>query len=266
MTDFLSDAWRPILAHNQLTDFEALWQVEAGWFEEPNQRRGGWSGVSRLELRHPEGGTRAIFIKRQENHKIFSWRHPLTGVPTFLKEFGNIMHYRRHHVATLEPIYFAMRRTASGHRAILVTAELTGFAPLTAYAPTAAAGIALSREARRHLVESVARLARRMHASHIQHNCFYPKHVFAHIAADKGVETCVIDLEKSRWRPFSLLATLRDLDTLNRHAPDWRRTERLHFLKTYLGEEKSGAHTRWLWRRLAAARARKSGSASRNPS
>lgn len=265
MADFLSDAWRPILAHNQLTDFEALWQLEAGWFEAPNQRRGGWSGVSRHELRHPEGGTRAIFIKRQENHKIFSWRHPLTGVPTFLKEFRNIMHYRRHDIATLEPVYFAMRRTASGHRAILVTAELAGFAPLTEYVASAAAGKALSPETRRHLVEAVARLARRMHASHIQHNCFYPKHVFARLSAENGVETRVIDLEKSRWRPFSLLATLRDLDTLNRHAPDWRRTERLRFLKTYLGGEESRSRTRWLWRRLAAAQARKAGASSRTP-
>mgnify|MGYP003460592813 CR=1 FL=1 len=41
MKDFINDRWRPILVHNGLSDFGALWQLKADWFEAPNHRRGG---------------------------------------------------------------------------------------------------------------------------------------------------------------------------------------------------------------------------------
>ena len=127
MKDFINDRWRPILVHNGLSDFGALWQLKADWFEAPNHRRGGWSGVSRCELALPGGGTRAIFLKRQENHKARLWTHPLRGAPTFLREFRHIQHYRACGIPTLEPVYFAMHKVGKDERAILVTEELTGF-------------------------------------------------------------------------------------------------------------------------------------------
>ena len=87
MKDFISDRWRPILAHNGLSAFDALWKLEAPWFEEPNHRRGGWSGVSRCELALPGDGSTGIFLKRQENHRARLWTHPVRGAPTFLREF-----------------------------------------------------------------------------------------------------------------------------------------------------------------------------------
>jgi hypothetical protein len=87
MKDFVNERWRTILARNGLTDFDALWDLKADWFEAPNHRRGGWSGVSRCELDRPEGGKVAVFLKRQENHKARIWSHPVHGAPTFLREF-----------------------------------------------------------------------------------------------------------------------------------------------------------------------------------
>ena len=60
MQDFVNERWRSILAYNKLSDFDALWKLEAEWFEPPNQRRGGWSGVSRCELMLSEGGVVAF--------------------------------------------------------------------------------------------------------------------------------------------------------------------------------------------------------------
>ena len=114
MKDFINERWRPILAHNGLTSFDALWKLKADWFEEPNQRRGGWSGVSRCELALPGGGMRAVFLKRQENHKARLWTHPLRGAPTFLREFRHIQHYRACGIPTLEPVYFAMHKVEIG--------------------------------------------------------------------------------------------------------------------------------------------------------
>ncbi|MBY0544184.1 MAG: hypothetical protein K2Q14_01380 [Gammaproteobacteria bacterium] len=68
MKDYMNENWQAILKANNLDNFEKLWNLKADWFEEPNKRRGGWSGVSRVELVHPEGGKAVIFLKRQENH------------------------------------------------------------------------------------------------------------------------------------------------------------------------------------------------------
>lgn len=251
MEDFAHEHWLPILAHNGLAGFAALWDIDIPWFEPPNQRRGGWSGVSRLELKLPAGGTCTVFLKRQENHKTFSWRHPIVGIPTFLREFELIRHYRTCGIATLEPVFFGMRTSATGHRAILATAELAGFNSLATHARIWQQQGIPSVSARRRILNAVASLARSIHAARIQHNCFYPKHVFIRQAPDGAVEARVIDLEKSRRRPFAFLCAQRDLDTLNRHAPEWSRSERLRFLKAYLRSERLTPYGKWLWRQLA---------------
>lgn len=255
MEDYISEAWRPVLENNGIADFDALWQLEAGWFEAPNQRRGGWSGVSRYELTTPDGDKLGIFLKRQENHKTFSWRHPVKGVPTFLREFRHIMRYRAYGVPTLEPVYFAMRETNQGHRAIIVTVELEGFVSLE----TLVLQGALSFQIRKKVLQSVAALAGTMHRNHIQHNCFYPKHVFVRLNDNGDVEARVIDLEKSRWRPTSRLCALRDLDTLNRHSCNWSRTDRLRFLLAYMQIQRLSPQAKSLWQRLAGAAQKKSG-------
>ena len=198
MKDFINDRWRPILVHNGLSDFGALWQLKADWFEAPNHRRGGWSGVSRCELALPGGGTRAIFLKRQENHKARLWTHPLRGAPTFLREFRHIQHYRACGIPTLEPVYFAMHKVGKDERAILVTEELTGFVSMEDRVLRWLKDGAPARPMRLRMLQAVAALLRDMHAHGIQHNCYFPKHVFTRINDDGSVDARVIDLEKSR--------------------------------------------------------------------
>jgi len=258
MNDFIDEHWRPILAHNGLLSFDALWTLDAEWYEEPNQRRGGWSGVSRCELALPGGGTTAIFLKRQENHGTFSWRHPQQGIPTFLREFRKILHYLAKGIPTLDPVYFAMRQASTGHRAILATAELSGFLSMdTRVQQWLNNGVPPRKERLAHL-QAVANLLRTMHMHGIQHNCFFPKHVFTRLRPDGSIEARVIDLEKSRWRPFFLICALRDMATLNRHAPGWSRTDRLWFFKHYLGIVRLTPFSKWLWRRIEKRVRRKS--------
>ncbi len=257
MTDFIDARWRPILAHNGLSDFDALWQLKADWFEEPNQRRGGWSGVSRCELALPGGGTRVIFLKRQENHKARLWTHPLRGAPTFLREFRHIQHYRACGVPTLAPVYFAMRKVGRDERAILVTEELTSFVSMENRVRRWLKAGAPARPVRLRMLEAIATLLRDMHAHGIQHNCFFPKHVFVRVSAEGGIEARVIDLEKSRWRPSKTVCAIRDLYTLNYHSQMWSRSDRLWFFKSYLQVERLTPFAKWLWRTVAARTARK---------
>lgn len=257
MKDFISDHWRQILAYNGLSDFDALWHHQADWFEEPNKRRGGWSGVSRCELALPGGGTKAIFLKRQENHGTFSFRHPMSGTPTFLREFRRIQHYQHCGIPTLEVVYFAMRRTRKNHRAILATEELTGFTSMEDRVQHWLQEGAPERTIRLRYLRSVAELLRKMHDRGIQHNCFFPKHVFARFGQDGKVETRVIDLEKSRWRPHGSICARRDLYSLNHHSLCWSRSDRLWFFKAYLKIDHLTPFAKWLWRHIAARSKRK---------
>ena len=257
MPDYVAPDWSALLQKNDLSSFNALWDLKAEWFEPPNQRRGGWSGVARVDLASDNDEPKVIFLKRQENHKTFSWRHPIRGIPTFLREFHHIMHYRACSVPTLEPVYFAARRSGAGHRAILATVGLTGFEPLEEILRRWQSGSSPPLARRRNLMKAVAQLARTMHDHHIQHNCFYPKHVFVRFAPDDAVEARVIDLEKSRWRPLQRHCTLRDLDTLNRHAAGLGRTDRLRFLMAYLQTDQLTPELRRLWHELATRAGRK---------
>lgn len=257
MKDFVSETWRSTLIRHGLVDFDALWKLDAQWFEPPNQRRGGWSGVSRCELREAADRSLHVFLKRQENHKTFSWRHPFRGIPTFLREFRLILRYRAGNVPTLEPVFFGMRDTADGHRAILMTIALDGFVPLDTYIARRAIEKNPPRDAHLGVIKAVAELTRHMHDNHIQHNCYYPKHVFVRGAADGSSEARVIDLEKSRLRPLAAICALRDLDTLNRHAAEWTRSDRLRFLKAYLRSTRLTSYGKWLWRTLARRAASK---------
>lgn len=78
-------------------------------------------GAAWLELNLPEGGSAAVFLKRQENHGYRTWRHPWSGIPTFAREFANTQQLREIGVPTLEPVYFAMDRQSMAGRAILLT-------------------------------------------------------------------------------------------------------------------------------------------------
>jgi hypothetical protein len=250
MKDYLSEHWRPILAYNGLADFAALWQHKADWFEEPNHRRGGWSGVSRCELTLPDGGKCAVFLKRQENHKARIWTHPVRGAPTFLREFRHIMHYRSCGIPTLEPVYFGMYKEGKDHRAILITEELSGFISMEDRVQDWLKNGAPPRKERLPHLEAVATLLRKMHEHGIQHNCYFPKHVFTRVNSDGSVEARVIDLEKSRWRPSRTICAIRDLYTLNHHSLCWSTSDRLWFFMSYLQIDRLTPYAKWLWRMI----------------
>ena len=252
MRAYINERWRLILAHNGLLDFDALWALEAPWFEEPNHRRGGWSGVSRYAMPLPGGGSSAVFLKRQQNHNTSSLAHPRHGVPTFRREFKRIMQYRSHGIPTLEPVYFATHGSGAEQRAILMTEELSGFISLEDRVQGWLRDGAPARSLRRSILKAVAVLLHNMHAHGIQHSCFFPKHVFVRINADDSVEARIIDLEKSRWRPFKTLCAMRDLYSLSRFSSCWSTSDRLWFFREYLGIVHLTAYAKWLWRNIEA--------------
>ncbi|MGH8672006.1 MAG: lipopolysaccharide kinase InaA family protein [Burkholderiales bacterium] len=257
MTDYVAPGWQVLLDHNGLGRFEDFWTLCNAWVEQPNQRRGGWSGVARHELQLPQGGTTAIFVKRQENHIYRSFRHPVKGVSTCAREFAHLMRLRQRGVPTAEVVFFAQRSGSDRQQAVMATVELTGFLSLDAWYGLLHGGSIADNRSRAELVRAVANVIRAIHAQNIEHNCFYPKHILVKRMADAQFDARVIDFEKGSRQPLRLLATLRDLDTLNRRAPQWSRTDRLRFLLAYYGKSHFIHRLRRVWRLIARRGRRK---------
>ena len=256
MKDYLPRNWQTLLAADGLDNFDALWSLDIGWYEPRNERRGGWSGVSRCELESRQGEHVGIFIKRQENHVSRTWAHPVRGIPTFRREFRNLLRYRTCGVPTLEPVYYAERRVDGSRRAILITRELAGYTSLQHCQENWSAQGRPAAPLRRDMLRRLAAVVCRLHRQRLQHNCLYPKHVFIG-GSDDNVDVRLIDLEKTKRRLSRARAMLRDLDTLNRRSTGWSRTDRLRFLLAYLGQERVNVRVRRAWKKLVARAASK---------
>jgi tRNA A-37 threonylcarbamoyl transferase component Bud32 len=220
--------------------FEQLWQLDTDWFEPPNHRRGGWSGVVKYVLKTANGAV-DVFIKRQENHRTKTWCHPLKGIHTFQKEYNNILRLTAKHIPTLETVYFSCDKS----RAILVTKELTGYQSLENISP-----LSLSSVSRKQLLKAVARVLADMHQAHFQHNSLYPKHIFVK-PINNGWDIKIIDLEKMKRTLFVRQSMMRDLGTLERHAnQDWSIKDRVFFLQQYFNEQPLSKKTRQLLHKI----------------
>jgi len=265
MDDFVAAGWDGILSANGLDGFEALWTLEAEWFEPPNHRRGGWSGVARIELSGADGRPTGLFLKRQENHTRRTFRHPLRGEPTFAGEIRNILAMQRAQVASMEPVYYAQRKRDGNWCVILMTRELLGYRPLDVWTDDRyTAGWGDSRQTRLQIIAECAALLHRLHHAGYVHNAMHPKHIFVRVDDQDGVDARLIDLEKMRRKPGLARRTLRDLDSLNRRSRHWSRTDRLRFLKAYLGARSLGSGGRRLWHRLAQRYLERVGTAVRH--
>lgn len=256
MKDFFPACWRSIFEHNGLSGFDDLWDLELTWLEEPNHYRGGWSGVARFELEVPGQAAQGFYLKRQENYFARTALHPIRGIPTVSLEFRRICQFNECGIPTLEPVFFGQRANSAECRAILTTRELGGYESLEDLESDWARQGWPDFKERHAVIHAVADLLSLLHRRALQHGSAYPKHIFLKVE-EIGGEARLIDLERVKRRPFRYLATLRDLDSLNRHSMGWSKTDRMRFLIRYLGLRRPSPGARRLWRTLARKQARK---------
>lgn len=264
MREYQANGWKQLAQDNSLDSFDAIWALDIGWFEEPNQRRGGWSGVSQAELVLADGGRSGVFIKRQQNHRKRTLAHPFSGVLTFRREFHNLGWLQTCGVPTLEVLYFAERETGGKRQAILVTRELSGYRSLEQCLQDWQQAGWPDRVAWHRFVRHLAGVVRLMHQQRIQHNCLFPKHVFlANISTEPDIR--LIDLEKAKHVFCPQQAMMRDLDSFNRRTVGVSRTDRLRFLLAYHGKPRVDRRVRKTWKKLIARARRKGQFAASRP-
>jgi len=250
MKHYIAEEWRDILVFNDLASYEKVWALEAEWFEEPNYGRGGWSGVSRIELKLPLGGAVGVFLKRQEDHVTRTVSHPITGFPTFAREFDVIRAFQQHSVPSLDVVFFEQWKEAGHQRAFIMTEELSGYRPLSSDEYKMGAKFLSTNKQKNDLFEKLTTLMKAMHKHNFQHGCFYPKHVFAKQLPEGGIDLRVIDLEKVKKLFIKKRAVFRDIDTLMRHSNGWGDNDKLAFFKVYQGENELSSSSKMLWDKL----------------
>lgn len=251
MKDYTNEKWREVLGYNNLATFDQLWNVDAGWFEKPNERRGGWSGVSRLPLQKPDGTIAHVFLKRQENHRRKLWSKPIRGVLTFEMEFWAINACKKAGTPTMVPVFFATRRHGDEDQAILVTEELAGYSSLRDIFKPWKKGVKPPFRERILLTRRIAEAIAPMHKHRLMHNGLHPKHILFKFNADKtDADIRLIDLEKTARLRTRQEARIRDFEIFNRRFFVSSRTDKMRFLLAYFGLKKSNKKVRKLWRRL----------------
>lgn len=232
MTLYCNPNWKLELQKQQLATFDQMWDCSINWIEEPNNNRGGWSGVGCIDVVFEEKSV-TLFVKKQLNHTTRTFRHPIKGEPTFSKEFKVFQHLQAKDVVTPNVVFFAQRQTIAGQQAVLVTENLDGYC---AFDEMTKRKTTMPLKQQRELLKCIAETVCRMHRSGMQHRSLYAKHIFVK-PINQTFDVAIIDCEKARRMLFPLIQSVTDLITLNYRTLGWNNASRLHFFKCYFSIE-----------------------------
>ena len=231
-----------LLTQYKLANFEQLWGYKGDWFEPPNRERGGWSGVNFIELTNDAGKKVGFYLKRQQNFMRRTWRHPIAGEPTFVREFEMMQYLKQHEIAIPNMVFFASKQT----QAVLLMEALEGYISFDCWLEN---NPAASFNTKRSLLSALAQTIRGLHQARVQYRSLYAKHLFVMDNADK-FDVALIDFEKSRVSTFIPILKFSDLITFNYRTPNLSRTQRLYFFKQYLKIDHLTAWHKWLCRTI----------------
>jgi len=227
-----------LFEYNKLGTFEALWELDVPWFEAPNKRRNGWSGVVKHILKDAQGNIVRVFIKRQENHNCKSILHPFKGIPTFYREFVNIKKCHAHNIPSLTALYYGEHKTKQKQQAILITLSLEGYQDLASFYQNN------NHQNNQAVMVKAGQVIRMLHDAHYRHHSLYPKHIFVKDQSlaeeNNNLDIRIIDLEKLKWWPFCKQIRLRELTQFIRHSNFIAKKDIVLFLNSYFD---SGSHS-----------------------
>jgi hypothetical protein len=253
---FISAKHAHVLEQYQLHTFEQLWHHPIEWFEAPNERRGGWSGVGRLQLDASGDKPLCLFVKKQQNHGRLTLLHPVRGEPTFRREFKRLQYLADHEIGAPKVVFYGEKTIENKLCAILITEELTGYQPLDNVTASWFSKESVTREQKRQLLKVIAVSLRNFHQLGLVHRALYPKHIFVK-NADMSIQVALIDLEKARFSPLFWYRAYFDIAALNRHAEHWQAVDRLYFFMQYCRLQRLGKFSKWFCRQLIKRSQRK---------
>jgi len=221
--------FKELLEKNDLYNFDKIWSLETEWFEAPNYRRNGWSGVIKYPLVDAANKTTWVFIKRQENHNHKTLLHPMDGIPTFRREYHNIQQLNKQNISTLTALYYNERKINAKDQAILITLSLEGYQSMEHFCADKDNDYLPQRS---EIMTMAGSLIRKLHDAHFRHNSLYPKHLFVKKDPD-ALDVRLIDLEKLKWFPFSKQIRSKELMQIIRRSEPMTFSDLKRLLNSY---------------------------------
>lgn len=177
---------------NRLDAFASVMALEGGRVARdfPGRR------TVRLELKAPDGGTQAIFLKRYEANylstvgKLLRWLRWPGSVDEARQEWEALHRVSALGIRTATPIAVGQERSGGlVRRSFLMTAEIPGAVEGHTWMARLPAG------ERREFLRRVAAIARRLHGARLVHKDFYIGHILV-APIDGGPELFLIDLQR----------------------------------------------------------------------
>ncbi|MBN2584046.1 MAG: hypothetical protein JXL80_13355 [Planctomycetes bacterium] len=230
----------------------------------------------RLTVRIPftwdDGRESALYLKRHQKvdtgawiEGLVFWRKALTRAEAEYRNIFQLIHAR---LATPHPVAWGQdHRWSIRQPSFLATEEIAGSVPADDYLRDRFASPDADASAKRELVRQIAQLARRFHGQGFCHRDFYLCHLFVREASTDDESSSpfilhLIDLQRvrrsRRGRRVGRRWIVKDLAALNYSAPAGivTRTDKLRFLRPYLGLARLDVAARDLVRDVAAKTAR----------
>ena len=225
----------PLLNKAGLLDIESVTQREFDWFEEPNKRRGGWSGVTRIVLNPeaPKAKQKAAFLKIQQNHFYIAPNTYFRKRLTFEREFAAMTALRPACPAIPNVLMFAQWEKDGNRGAILVTEALDGWLLLRDWQKGRAELPKPDKATLHKALEAIAATSREINQAGWIHMCFSAKHLFVRPDQTGSFSVKTIDLEKTRKRIGLGRRTVKDCSHFMRHTPGLEDADKLHYLQAY---------------------------------
>lgn len=229
MEPYISERYRALLTRQGLYTLADFWNLPWDGAKNLNDRRNGWSGVSRHTFFDDKTGRFSIFVKRQENQNNRSLHHPLHGRPTFFSDLCNALRMWQINVPTVEPVFYGERREGDRPQAVLATILLEGYTDLNSLLQDSSIAAPV-RQAILHRLSDVVQL---MHHHRLQHNSLGGNHVLVKLGEDNAFDLRILGLEKMRrsFRPID--TAVRDLEKFIRRTPRLTKDERDELLLHY---------------------------------
>ena len=216
-------------------------------------------------------GGRPLIVKRHNRACERGLVHGVIGPSRSMAAFRHGHALLARGIATARPVAAADRRGGGAVRDTLVMAEVVAGEPLSDWlrrSPPAAD--------RRRVVWKLAKMIRRMHDAGFSHRDLKAPNIIITPAGGPGGQPVLVDLDGLRERPYvSARRRARDLMRLSVSLDEWgvaRQTDRLRFLRTYLGargclgaitirrqrgDRRPARRLRRWWRRIARLSERK---------
>jgi len=232
---FPSSECRELLRYNHISGFADAWALQLDWVEEPNIRRNGWSGLVRMSLDTPDGNKIEIYIKRQCRHNCRTRGHPFRGIPTFRREYQNILILQRIGVRCADVLFYGEENQ---REAVLILRGLSEFTDLDEWNRNICPN--LSDSDIKATLDSIANVLYLMHSHHYQYGCLYGSHIYVRTGfsqmdqAGNNDRVRLIDVEKMRWRMSISRIIKHELEQFYRRTSHWQDEHLQYLLDSYI--------------------------------